>query len=76
MNPDQPRSEKAMTLRLAGRQAAEIEKVAQVEDRPVSEAIRSAIDAYIEQRRNDPDFQARLRRILDEDREILKRLAK
>lgn len=29
----------------------------------------------IEQRRRDPEFSARLRRIIDEDRELLARLA-
>jgi predicted DNA-binding protein len=70
------REAKAMTLRLPSIQAAELEKVAQIEDRPVSETIRTAIDEYIEKRRDDPEFQANLKRILDHDREILRRLRK
>lgn len=40
-----------------------------------SEAIRSAIAEHIEKRRRDPDFQARLQRILEEERIVLERLA-
>jgi hypothetical protein len=63
-----------MTLRLAVNQAEDLEKVAEIEDLPVSEAVRTAIDAYIDARRSDPVFQGRLKRALEQDREILRRL--
>jgi predicted transcriptional regulator len=68
-------STKAMTLRLSADKAAELEAIARVDDLPVSEEIRNAIDARIEERRRDKDFQARLREIVKQDQAILRRLA-
>lgn len=36
----------------------------------------AALRGAIEQRRKDPELMARLRRVIDEDRELLERLAK
>lgn len=66
---------KAMTLRLPTKQARELETVAQIDQVPVAEAVRSAIEAHIEARRRDEEFRARLRRTLEEQRDILERLA-
>ena len=66
---------KAMTLRLADEQARELEAVARAERIPVSELVREAIDAHIAARREDAAFRDRLKEMLDEDREILARLA-
>ena len=66
---------KAMTLRLPADQAAELEAIARIDNVPVAVAVRDAIDARIAQRRNDKDFQARLRTIVEQDRAILDRLA-
>jgi hypothetical protein len=66
---------KAMTLRLSADKAAELEAVARADGQTVTEAVRDAIDARIAQRRKDKGFQDRLRRIIDEDRAILERLA-
>jgi len=52
---------KSMTLRLSQEQAEALEAVAQADGMPVAQAVRSAIAAHIEQRRNDGDFQQRLR---------------
>lgn len=52
---------KAMTIRLAPEQAEALETVASVEQRAVSDIIRAAISAHIENRRRDPEFQAGLR---------------
>jgi len=51
---------KAMTIRLSPEQAELLETVASVDSRPVSEVIRSAIDAHIAQRQQSTDFQAGL----------------
>jgi hypothetical protein len=67
---------KTMTLRLSDEQAADLEAMARVDDMPVSEAVRLAIDARIAERRADKEFQARLRRILEENRRALERLAR
>lgn len=66
---------KAMTLRLPAKQARELETVAQIDEVPVAQAVRSAIEAHIEARRRDEEFRARLRRTLEEQRDILERLA-
>lgn len=67
---------KTMSLRLDDQQAATLELVARADDRTVTETVRSAIDAHIEERRGDAEFQERLRRYMDEERAVLDRLAK
>jgi predicted transcriptional regulator len=66
---------KSMTLRLAPEKAAELEQIARADAVPVSDAVRSAIEEHIERRRSDAKFQARLKRMIEEDREVLERLA-
>jgi predicted DNA-binding protein len=68
--------DKAMTVRLAQDKAKELEAVAEIDQVPVAEAVRSAIDAHIEARRRDKEFRARLRRSLKEHKDILERLAR
>jgi hypothetical protein len=63
------------TIRQTADQHAELEAVAQVEGVPVSQIVREAIAETLEKRRNDPEFRARLRRHLDDNRRILERLA-
>ena len=65
-----------MTVRLSEEQAAELEAVAQVDGVPVSEEIRDAIDAYIETRRQDKEFQRRLRESIERNQQILDKLAR
>lgn len=67
---------KAMTLRLPADQAADLEAVARADDVPVAEVVRDAIAAHIDARRKDKNFRARLERMLEENREILERLAR
>lgn len=62
-----------MTIRLSEEQAEELETVATVENRPVSEIIRAAIASHVEQRKQDPKFQSSLRdRILRAQRLLQK----
>jgi hypothetical protein len=63
------------TIRQPDDQADELEFIARVDGMPVSEAIREAIAAHIKARRSDPAFQERLRKRMEADRHILKRLA-
>lgn len=67
---------RALTLRLPADQAAALEAVARADGVSVSEAVRSAIHDRIESRRQDRDFQVRLRKMMEEEREVLERLAK
>ena len=67
---------KNLTLRLDDELAADTQALARAEGRSVNETVREALREAVERRRNDPKFKARLRRIIDEDRELLERLAK
>jgi Arc/MetJ-type ribon-helix-helix transcriptional regulator len=67
---------KSMTLRIPADQAAELEKVAEIDRVPVSEAVRDAIAKHIEARRQDAAFRERLQRLVKENQEILDRLAR
>lgn len=68
-------SSKAMTLRLPPDQADELALVAEVDETSVSDEIRTAIAERIEQRRNDPEFQKKLREIASRNQELYERLA-
>lgn len=66
---------KTMTLRLSDELAADLEAMARVDGVPVSEAVRVAIDERINARRDDKQFQARLRRLMAENQRALERLS-
>lgn len=67
---------KPMTVRLSREQARQLEKVAEVDGTTVADAIRAAIDEHIEARRKDDAFMERLRRSIEDNRDILERLAR
>lgn len=67
--------QRVTTLRVDADQHAELETVARVEGVTMSQVIRDAIAAALDERRNDPEFQERLRRHLEENRVVLERLA-
>jgi hypothetical protein len=67
---------KATSLRLPEPMAAELAAVARADGIPISEAVRQAIEKHIAERRADPEFQKRLKKLLQEDQKVLKRLAK
>jgi predicted transcriptional regulator len=67
---------KTMSLRLEDDQARAINALAMAEETSVSEVIRTAIDERIAKRRADKDFQARLRRAVERNREALDLLSK
>lgn len=66
------KSIKAMTIRLTTEQAEALETVASVEDRPISEVIRAAIDEHIDGRKKDPAFQDSLKDRLARARRLLR----
>ena len=74
--PDREEKAKAMTLRMPPETARELEVTAQIDGVSVSEAVREAIDSHIKSRREDEDFRERLRRSLEENKELLERLAR
>jgi Arc/MetJ-type ribon-helix-helix transcriptional regulator len=65
---------KVTTLRLPDYMAAELSVVARADGVPVSEVVRDAVAEHIAKRRSDEDFQKRLKLLLEEDQEVLKRL--
>ena len=67
---------RAISLRLPDQMAAELAAIARTQDVPVSEVIREAIENHIASRRTDRAFQEQLKKRLEEDREVLERLAK
>lgn len=67
---------KTMTLRLDDEQAAILELVARADDTSLTETVRAAIDAHIEERRRDKDFKERLRRRHEEESALYERLSR
>jgi hypothetical protein len=65
-----------MSLRLDDDQARALSAVAMADETSVSEVIREAIADRIEKVRNDKDFQTRLERAVERNREALELLAK
>jgi len=65
-----------LTVRLDQQLAADAEALARADGKSLNETVKQALRELVERRRNDPEFKARLRRIIEEDRELLERLAK
>jgi metal-responsive CopG/Arc/MetJ family transcriptional regulator len=65
---------KNLLLRLDLDLAEELQAVAAVEGRPVSEIVREAIRSLVADRRADRDFQERLRSAARDQQRLLRRL--
>jgi predicted DNA-binding protein len=65
---------KNMLLRLPPELADQLQAVADVEERPVSEVVREAIRRLVADRRRDADFQAKLTRTARRYEDVLDRL--
>ncbi len=72
--PMKPGSTKNLLLRLDPELAGRLQTVADVEGRPVSDVVREAIAALVEQRRNDKRFLRLLEDNLDRHRQALELL--
>jgi metal-responsive CopG/Arc/MetJ family transcriptional regulator len=66
---------KVLSVRMSSELAAQIDAMARAEGASISETMRAAAYRYIATRRADPDFQERLTKRLQEDREVLELLA-
>lgn len=66
---------KNLTVRLDDELAADTEALARAEGQSLNETVKQALKEAIERRRKDPKFKARVRRIIEQDRELLERLA-
>jgi len=69
--PMKPRSTKNLLLRLEPELAGRLQTVADVEGRPVSDVVREAIAALVEQRRGDERFLRLLEENLARHRQAL-----
>ena len=67
---------KNLTVRLDDDLAADAQALARAEGRSLNETMKLALSEAVERRRRDPKFKARVRKIIDQDRELLERLAK
>ena len=65
-----------LTVRLDDQLAADTEAVARAEGKSLNETVKQALIEAVERRRQDPEFRERLTRIIEQDRELLERLAK
>ena len=66
---------KHLSIRLDDELAADTEALARAEGQSLNETVKGALREAVERRRKDPKFKARVRRIIEEDRELLERLA-
>ena len=66
---------KNLTVRLPDELAAVAEALARVDGVSLNETIKQALTEAVARRRQDPVFKKRLRRIIEEDRALLERLA-
>ena len=62
---------KNLTVRLSDDVAADAEALARVEGKSVNETVKQSLIEAVERRRNDPEFKARLAKIIEEDGELL-----
>lgn len=67
---------KNLTVRLDDDLAADTEALARAEGQSLNEAVKTALREAVERRRRDPKFKARVQKIIEEDRELLERLAR
>ncbi len=67
---------KNFTVRLPDEEATDVEALARAEGLSLNETVRRALVETVEARRADPGFKQRVQRIIQEDRELLERLAK
>lgn len=67
---------KNFTVRLPDEVAADAEALARAEGKSLNETVKTALIEAVERRRNDPEFKKNLKKIIDQDRELLERLAR
>ena len=67
---------KNLTVRLDDVLAADTEVLARAEGHSLNETVKLALREAVERRQKDPAFRRRIRQIIEEDRELLERLAK
>jgi hypothetical protein len=66
---------KNLTVRLDDNLAADAEALARAEGKSLNETVKLALSEAVARRRSDPEFKARVLQIIEQDRELLERLA-
>jgi hypothetical protein len=56
--------------------AADTEALARAEGHSLNETVKTALIEAVDRRRNDPEFKKTLKKIIEQDRELLERLAR
>jgi hypothetical protein len=56
--------------------AADTEALARAEGQSIKETVKQALKEAVDRRRRDPKFTARVKQIIEHDRELLERLAR
>lgn len=67
---------KNFTVRLPDDVAADAEALARAEGKSLNETVKTALIEAVERRRKDPEFKKTIKKIIDQDRELLERLAR
>jgi hypothetical protein len=65
-----------LTIRLDDELAADTEALSRAEGQSLNETVKVALREAVERRRRDPQFKARVQRIIEQDSELLLRLAR
>jgi predicted DNA-binding protein len=73
-NQENSMSMKISTLRLPESMAKKLGAIARADGLPVSEVLRVGIEGHITARFSDEEFKERLRKVQQEDRDVLKDL--
>jgi predicted transcriptional regulator len=64
-----------LTVRLDDELAADTEALARTEGKSLNETVKQVLRDATERRRKDPAFKAKIKRTIEQDRELLQRLA-
>ena len=67
---------KNLSVRLDDELASDTEALARAEGKSLNETIKRALAEAVQRRREDPEFRERVRRIIEQDRKLLERLAR
>jgi len=67
---------KNFTVRLPDEVATDTEALARAEGKSLNETVKTALIEAVERRRADPEFKKTLAKIIEQDRELLERLAR
>ncbi len=65
-----------LSIRLDDELAADTEALARAEGQSLNETVKIALREAVERRQKDPAFRRRVLQIIEEDRELLERVAK